>query len=295
MTKLANQDIHPQTPLPDAVRRALRDLASAALRTWPGLSVGEQEFEHALAQRVAAEADPAGAAATIHASDLYLALACAKGCPKALSAFEKDFMSHVRRYVATIDGSAGFVDEVQQLLRSKLFVGRDDAPAKIMDYSGRGPMGGWLRVAAIRAARNLKRDGNAGPPRASEERAQHLAAGDPDPELEHLKTRYGREFREAFEATLKALTPREQNILRLSANDGLSSDAIAKLYGVSGAAVRLWLKDLRGNITRETRKRLSAELGGDTQELRALVDLVQSRFDLTLSRVLRGIEPKTDK
>lgn len=280
--------------------RTLDDLARSARATWPGISVTEEEFAAALAERVAKDADPAGAAATIHASDLYLALGCAKLCPRALAAFDKDFMSHVRRYVSTIDGSAGFVDEVQQVLRSKLFVAQGDAAAKIMDYSGRGPMGGWLRVAAIRAARNLKRDGNAGPlganreRGASEDRAQHLAASDPDPELEHLKTRYGREFREAFEATLKALTAREQNILRLSVTDGLSSDAIAKLYGVSGAAVRLWLKDLRGNIMRETRKRLSAELGADTQELRALVDLVQSRFDLTLSRVLRGIEPKRE-
>jgi len=285
--------------LPEALLRVLGDLARTARATWPGINVTEAEFAAALAERVAEDADPAGAAATIHASDLYLALGCAKSCPRALAAFDKDFMSHVRRYVSTIDGSAGFVDEVQQVLRSKLFVARDDAPAKIMDYSGRGPMGGWLRVAAIRAARNLKRDGNAGPlganrERAGEERAQHLAASDPDPELEHLKTRYGREFREAFEATLKALTAREQNILRLSVTDGLSSDAIAKLYGVSGAAVRLWLKDLRGSIMRETRKRLSAELGADTQELRALVDLVQSRFDLTLSRVLRGIEPKRE-
>ena len=49
-----------------------------------------------------------------------------------------------------------FVDEVRQVLRTKLLVG-DGAPPKIADYSGRGPLDGWVRAAAVRAAIDLKR------------------------------------------------------------------------------------------------------------------------------------------
>ena len=202
-------------------------------------------------------------------------------------------MNHVGRYVASVDASPPFVDELSQLLRDKLFIGSDESTAKILDYSGRGPLGGWLRVAAVRTARNMKREANARPRTIDEEHARLLASPHANPELLYLKGHYGREFREAMEASLTALSAREQTILRLHYVEALSSGAIAKLYGVSGAAVRAWVGDIRATVLLETRKRLAATLRIANDELGDLMALVESRFDLTLSRVLlAGAPPK---
>ena len=51
--------------------------------------------------------------------------------------------------MARIDSSSQFVDEVKQGLRERLLVG---PPPRIAEYSGSGPLGGWLRVVSVRLA-----------------------------------------------------------------------------------------------------------------------------------------------
>ena len=46
---------------------------------------------------------------------------------------------------------------MRQRLRERLFVGSDGEPARLASYSGRGPLGTWVRIAAIRLALNLRR------------------------------------------------------------------------------------------------------------------------------------------
>ena len=201
-------------------------------------------------------------------------------------------MVHVGRYVARIDSSPAFLDELCQSLRDKLFVRAEGRAARILDYSGRGPLGGWLRVAAVRTARNLKRGPIVAPRTLEEEHESLLAAGSSDPELQLLKGHYGRELREALELALRSLPARQQTILRLHYVDGLNSAAIGKLYDVSGAAVRAWVKDIRTAVFIETRRRLAVTLRLAKDELGELMALVESRFELTLSRVLVAVTPR---
>jgi RNA polymerase sigma-70 factor (ECF subfamily) len=264
--------------------------AIPALRSvWGAIEVDDESFARSVVPTLAEAADPAEALATLHLSDLYLAFGCGTGCARAHAELEQFFMRDVARYVRVVDSSAVFADEVKQALRDKLLLPSASGPPKILGYTGRGPLGGWLRVSAVRTARNLKRGGDG--PRSSPLGEQELviAADNTDPELAAIKARYGREFREAMEETLTSLSSRERAILRLSLLDGLSSEAIGKLYGVSGAAVRLWLKELRRVMLLETRKHLVGRIGANADELDELVGIVQSGFDLTLSRVLRDL------
>ena len=239
-----------------------------------------------LVERFSGEDDPAEVMRGLHAADLYLAFACAGGCPRAHAEFEAHFMVHVGRYVASVDASAAFVDELCQLLRDKLFVGTARTGPKLLDYSGRGALGGWLRVAAVRTARNMKRRPAAEADAVDVEHARLLVSPAADPELHYLKSRYRSEFRDAFEQSLRALSSRERTILRLYYVEGLSSASVAKLYDVSGAAVRAWVKDLRATVLADARHRLSANLRVAGEELEEILGMMQSRFELTLSRVL---------
>src|SRR5262249_22511362 len=129
--------------------------------------------------------------------------------------------------------------EVQQLVRKKLFV-RDGATApKIREYRGTGSLSGWVRIVAIRTARDLQRSHKMHAP-VEEAGASQIRSALPDPELQYLKKRYGREFRQAFQTVLSTLPERERNVMRLHFLEGMTSAAIGALYQVQGATIRLW-------------------------------------------------------
>ncbi len=269
----------------EALTRIAETRVIEALHAWPAFSADALAFTRDLLVRATAVAGAEKTLMSLHVPDLYLAFACAGGCPIAHAAFEERFLSSIAPQIRSIDPSPSFADEVKQALRSRLLLASEDGPPKIATYSGQGPLGGWLRVAAIRTARNAKR-GIRKTTEANDEVLAGRIAGDADPELAYLKANSADLFRSSFEGTLKALSARESSLLRLTYVERMTSDDIGRMYGVSGAAVRLWLKKIREDIVLRVRAALGSQVAADSRELRELVGLVESRFDLTLSRVL---------
>ena len=273
----------PDAKTASALEGRLRQIWGGCGTAWPGISLPADEFFGWIAGKLASQPDPFSGLDELHATDLYLAYACSLGNVRALSEFDRRFLAEVPSYVSKIDSSRAFADEVRQQLRRKLFVIEEGSAAKIADYSGRGELGAWLRVAAVRTARNIIRTVKPSVPVED----VPLQANSADPELNYFKARYTREFRQAFEGTLESLEPRERNILRLYFVEGMSSIAIAKLYEVKGATVRLWLKKWRESILNDTRERLGARLKLNSADLDSVMGLVVSRFDLSISRLLK--------
>ena len=264
------------------------DLSSILARcasAWPGVKVTAEAF----AAHVAAVA-PGGVAAieTLHAEDLYLACACAAKDPRAIAAFEEKYKPEVPSYVGQIDRAPAFIDEVAQQLREKLFVttGESGKP-KICEYTGRGPLGAWLRVVAVRIALNLRRR----PKQTVEtegERAPVLRSAAPDPEMDYLKSKYKEEFREAFQATLAELSGDERNVLKLHYIDGLNIDEIGTAYRVHRATVARWLAHSREKIMEETKKRLEERLKIQGSEVDSLIGLVRSQLDVSIYKFFKS-------
>lgn len=270
----------------DDLEPLLSELVSAAREVWPGVDLAPGTFVAYLAKRLPPDRPLADALRGMYSADLYLACACAAGSPQALACFDRQLSARIPGYIARIDPSPVFADEVVQLLRQKLFVAEGTSRPKILDYGGRGPLGAWLRVAAIRTARNLQRATRRSAPLAVSGHDVPRSTA-PDPEVSYLKQHYHREFRLALEKTVTALPRERRNVLRLYYLDQLSSTAIAAIYRVSGAAVRQWLKQARQSILDETRDLLCERLRLDPSELDSLMGLVQSQFDLSVSRLLR--------
>src|SRR5262249_51131418 len=158
--------------------------------------------------------------------DLYLACACAAHSATGLAAFERAFLagSPVQSALTRIDRSSHFADEVRQAMREKLLLGREGAPPRIADYSGRWPLASWLRVIGVRPAMDLGRSGGAPNVPGSGEFEEPAA---PDtPELRYLKERYGAAFREALSAAFAGLDDEQCNLLRLQVVDGLRTAQI---------------------------------------------------------------------
>src|SRR5579884_1384958 len=119
--------------------------AKGPREAWPGVDVADADFAAAVERhRPAPE----------HLADLYLATACAAGNAAALAAFERTHLSQVAAFVARTDSDPAFAEEVRQRLREKLLVGQ---PPRISEYAGQGPLGGWVRVAAVRMALDLRK------------------------------------------------------------------------------------------------------------------------------------------
>src|SRR5262249_19474630 len=66
---------------------------------------------------------PPAALEELFAADLYLALACARGSRDALARLDREHLGRVPKYVASIDSSRTFADEVIQRLRARVLVG----------------------------------------------------------------------------------------------------------------------------------------------------------------------------
>lgn len=259
-----------------------RAAIESARRAWPGIEVDADE----LAAYVTQDASDDAAPGELHIADLYLTCACARGDRRALLELDRRFLCDVGTFVARLDASKAFADEVTQLLRHKLFVTDTGTRARIVDYRGRGPLAAWLRIAAIRVARDLIRSRDRRAP-IEREHGDELRPPVPDPELQLIKGRYGKEFREAFQATLSALSPKDSNVLCLYYLDGASSSTIGAMYRVQGATVRLWIKQLREQILEQMRDILRETMGIETTEFDHVMVMVQSQLDVSISRYLK--------
>src|SRR5262245_58099234 len=122
------------------------DLYAAARAARPELELPRDDFAARLAQLTAAHG---GSGSELVVGDLYLAWACAAGVPGAHAVFEREIVAHVPLHLARFRRGPEFTDEVLQALRERLLVGD---PPRIAAYGGRGPLGAWVRVAAIRIA-----------------------------------------------------------------------------------------------------------------------------------------------
>jgi RNA polymerase sigma-70 factor, ECF subfamily len=249
-------------------------------RLHPGVDLADEDFVHACAARVARGAEPGAALERLHADDLWLALACAGGDARALDELRTQHLTEIATAIAGVEGTGAGPDDVLQQLLLKHFVAGDRGPAA--GYAARGPLGGWLRIAATRLALDMRRKQRrhaSTPP----ERVAELAGAAGDPEMAWLKERYAEPFEAAVAAAFAALAPRERNVLRLRHVDGLSIDEIGALYHVHRATAARWIAAARDAVLTGTRVALAERIPGTPSEIESLLRLVQSGLDLSIA------------
>lgn len=270
---------------PDAAYAAALEAAFAAAReAWPELAVPFEAFAEHVARAVP-EPD-ASRIAQLRAGDLYLALACARGEPAAIAAFDRELTGVIERAAASAGATPAEVAELVQIVRVRLLVAKTAEAPAIATFSGRSSLAGWVKVVAAReAARLLARDRRQ-EPLEDDALAGELAAGD-DPELDHLKRTYREEFRAAFAAAVDALTDRERLLLCQHTLDGLGIDALAKLYGIHRATAARWVAAARQAVVDGTRAQLTARLRVAPDELDSILRLIRSQLDVSLPPALR--------
>jgi RNA polymerase sigma-70 factor (ECF subfamily) len=267
----------------------LRALVDDAHREHPDIEVEDSDLVEHLATRLPTDRSAELALDKVRAADLLLALACGRGDAGALDRFRELHLANIRRNIqrAAPESKA---DEVMQQLMTKLFVRRDDDEPAILKYAGRGSLAAWVEIIATREARNqIKKDRriDAAERPLDLDRLVDGAIETADPELAHLKHTYKVKFREAFERALAELSGRERNILRLEYLDGLSGEQIGALYGVHKATITRWRQRSRAALFTEIRRIFEREHDMPAREFESVMRLIQSQFDLSLTRILR--------
>ena len=292
MRELGLADIYaracPSGRLPADLEARLQAILARVAQAWPDLMIDPSRLVEAIAR--AAGDDVEAGLADLHVEDLALAVACANGVPNALAHCERACAGAIAAAVARVDRSADLRDEVRQILWQRIFVGTAGKAPRIQSYAGRGPLAGWVAVAAQRVALDLRR--SAARTTALDPQADEVLPANQHPEIDYLRTRYKPEFEAAVREALAGLPDRDRLLLKLTIVSGLSHEQLANIYGVNQSTITRWIARARAQVLEVTEREVCSKLGLPPGEFRSLAGLLVSRLDLSISRVLDT--PSTD-
>jgi RNA polymerase sigma-70 factor (ECF subfamily) len=274
------------------LEQTLSALVAAAQSAWPEVTVPTDRFLPWLAHRLPPGEDPMQGLRALNAIDLYVTCACAQGDARAIVALEQRYFRDLDAALRRLRVSPSLMDEAKQALRQELFVPAPGSAPAIANYSGRGQLRRWLRIIAVRAARRLARAGDMTIP-MDDHLTAVLPSPEEDPELLHLKRRYGEAFRAAFSDALRALPEQERLLLRQHFVDRLTLDELGARHGVHRATVARRLAGARESVASMTREAMIARHAVAPAEYDSLARLIRSQLDLSLrGQLAGGAEPE---
>jgi RNA polymerase sigma-70 factor (ECF subfamily) len=269
---------------PAALDGPLQQIVDRAVRAWPDLAIDPARVVAHLAEVVGQGDDVAQDLSELYAEDFALGLACADQRPGALTHVDRMCGGAIDAAVARIDRSPELRDEVRQTLWQRLFVGTVEQAPRILTYAGRGPLVGWVAVAAQRIALDLRRAATRAV--GVDPMADQLLPSEEHPEVDYLRMKYKTEFEAAVRDALAALPDRDRLLLRLTTVSGLSHEQIANIYKVNQSTVTRWIARARAEVLEATERSVCGKLGVQRDEFMSLAGLLVSRIDVSISRVL---------
>jgi RNA polymerase sigma-70 factor, ECF subfamily len=266
----------------------LERLVAESRAAWPDVQIRTEEFVGYLAARVPPDQPIRDALHSLYVTDLYLACGCAIGNTKAIAALEAHYISKLAPALSR--KAAGDDDEVAQRLRVRTLVGDGQSRPRIASYSGRGPLGKWIRISATRLAVDLRR--LATPILDAAHGADATAS---DAERSYVVQRYGDEFVKALESALAQLTKRERTLLHLHFLEEVSVVQIAARLGVSPRTVQRRLAAAEKQIVKNLQSLVAQRLELSSSQIESLLPDVESELVAVLQRFLsRSDAPAPD-
>jgi RNA polymerase sigma-70 factor (ECF subfamily) len=163
-------------------------------------------------------------------------------------------------------------EELLARARAKLLIGELTSEAGLLQYAGRGPLGGFVRTTVLRLAIDVRRRL---PPTTDEiDRLAETVASDPAIEL--VKKQYGALVKDTVRSAWKSLSPDARLLISYQVFDGLSVDEIGRLLKVHRSTAARRCVVARERLLVELRRRLAAELGAGTGTVDSIVRAVMT-------------------
>lgn len=266
-----------------SLEEALEEILGEAHLTWPTLQLDSEDFFPFLAQKVPSHAHSIEDLQALFTSHLYLSCACLQNNPAALKAFEDNYLMNLEPQLQKISNQQGWMEEVKQVVREKLFVAQGEKDPKIASYAGTGDLRSWVRAVAVRDAFGYFRK-NKKEVTLEDGMLAQLSSGSDNQELSYLKQMYHKQFRKVFLEAMATLSERERNLLRLSYLDGLNIDKVGKIYNVHRATVARWLQKAREALLQTTRTLLIQELEISQESYESIMVMLHSQLDASIQR-----------
>jgi RNA polymerase sigma-70 factor (ECF subfamily) len=232
---------------------------------------------------------PSSALGSLHIEDVYLACGYGLGIEAARTQVEAEHFARIKRRLERMQLPPTLIADVLQELRCRMVEMLHPGYSGRV-YSGRGSLGGWLYIAALRIAERLKQRALHELPTHDERVAldvQKRLLPAPDPEMEHLVHSYRAAFEAALQQGLAALSCRERNLLRYHFLERLGIDQLAEIYDVHRATAARWIVRAQQRLADETRARFSAQIPIAADSMPRLLRMIRSKLDLSLSVVLQ--------
>lgn len=247
---------------------------------WPSIDISFEVFSQHLDKLEWTDSLPPQPAS------LYLCIACAIGVESACWELERRYLGTLRSTLGRVVRQPDLVEESLQVVRARLLTG---PKARIATYRGQGPLETWLRVVATRIAldelRSRKRT-----LRHENRLAQHFETSlveEASAESSLFRHEHAPAIRRALERGLSGLPLEDRRLLRLSLVQGLSIDALGKLYEIHRSSAARRVARSRQRAYEAVKNHLQHELGElSTDEFASLISTLYSDLETTLSGLL---------
>ncbi len=259
------------------------EAGTAAWPTWDGARVA---FKQRLVALVSDDDNAIETLRGLHVADLYLAVACAQRVPEAMVVLATKHLSRVDDHLKRrFRGLPTVAADVRGELEDILLLGRGAVAPRIGQYTGRGPLDGFVAAVASNVARTFLR-------RTTRERAYAQQSVDQptvsdEGQKRLIASRYEAVISEAVRAALSSLDRRSRTIVRLHLSQGVTLTQIARMLNVHQATVSRGLAAAVRHLHSAIRKRLREAHGLNDAEVESIVRDVRSQVSLSLSVVLR--------
>lgn len=263
---------------------ALARLVAAGRDAWPQVVLETERFVAHLARVL-----PVGASLEdllrLRAAELHLTCAAAAGSAAAIKALEAGYLSRLDGALRRAGATPATMDEAKQRLRESLLVQRNQGPARIAQYGGRGDLLSWLRISAVREAFKVYR---AEPETASLFDDTALSTlGAADAEVQTVLRLHRDDFVQALRQAIAALDPEDRMLLDRHHLQNQSIDVLAAALGIHRATVARRLERAREALGRAVRRDFAQRFGLGKRSCDSLVGALAERMDVTLGALGR--------
>lgn len=272
---------------PDKLERLLWEAYESARSHWERVALAADDFVRYLAERLRQHHEGKPIEQLLeawHLADLYLACACTQGVPEALNEFDRYYLAKLSAQFANGRYSATTIDEVCQQIRMDFLLPSDEGAPRIAQYEGRGPLLNMLNVSATRLAQRLSKSNR---PASEEDDMAIIEAMSTgvDEELDLIKRRYYREFRQAVIEAFRGLSDDERCLLKLHWFDGLSMSKLGVIYGKDQSTIWRRLIKIREKIHDEVKRLVQERLHLSDSEFESMLAVIKSQLDVRTSQI----------
>jgi RNA polymerase sigma-70 factor (ECF subfamily) len=143
----------PELAVPDGFEPTLAARVASARDAWRDVAVEPSRFVTFLASRLVAPIERS--LDQLHVEDLYLACGCLDAAPTAVAAFDRMCLSGIDLAISAAGASAEERPALRRAVRERLLVASGGAPPRLAAYAGKGSLGSWVRIFAMREAQRM--------------------------------------------------------------------------------------------------------------------------------------------